>query len=113
MKHYETYLEMLQKKTEAARAENDGMCGDIKPNQKKSSSFFYKRNQKGLEDLNFLDVQLEMRFSSEAKMSASGMDDAEFFISVNPGEPPKPLGTTVSGGELSRDSSCDQDGTGR
>ena len=35
-------------------------------------------------------------------MSVSGMDDAEFFISVNPGEPPKPLGTTVSGGELSR-----------
>lgn len=35
-------------------------------------------------------------------MSALGMDDAEFFISVNPGEPPKPLGTTVSGGELSR-----------
>ena len=70
--------------------------------RKKAAISFTKEIKAGLEDLNFLDVQLEMRFLQEAKMSALGMDDAEFFISVNPGEPPKPLGTTVSGGELSR-----------
>lgn len=102
LEHYETYLEMLQKKTEAARAEMMECAETLSKIRKRAAVSFTKEIKKGLEDLNFLDVQLEMRFSSEAKMSASGMDDAEFFISVNPGEPPKPLGTTVSGGELSR-----------
>ena len=30
------------------------------------------------------------------------MDDAEFLISTNPGEPLKPLSKVASGGELSR-----------
>ena len=102
LEHYETYLEMLQKKTEAARAEMMECAETLSKIRKRAAVSFTKEIKKGLEDLNFLDVQLEMRFSSEAKMSAPGMDDAEFFISVNPGEPPKPLGTTVSGGELSR-----------
>ncbi|WP_353947929.1 DNA repair protein RecN [Sporolactobacillus sp. Y61] len=32
----------------------------------------------------------------------TGIDDAEFLISTNPGEPMKPLAKTASGGELSR-----------
>lgn len=33
---------------------------------------------------------------------AHGIDKAEFFISTNPGEEPKPLAKTASGGEISR-----------
>ncbi len=33
---------------------------------------------------------------------ASGMDDIEFLISANPGQPPMPLARIASGGELSR-----------
>lgn len=36
------------------------------------------------------------------KMTASGIDEVEFFFSPNPGEPPKPLARIASGGELSR-----------
>ncbi len=35
-------------------------------------------------------------------LSASGWDVVEFLFSANPGEPPKPLASVVSGGELSR-----------
>ena len=35
-------------------------------------------------------------------LTARGQDDIEFLISVNPGEPPKPLVKIASGGELSR-----------
>jgi DNA repair protein RecN (Recombination protein N) len=35
-------------------------------------------------------------------LGATGRDRAEFLLSSNPGEPPRPLGRVVSGGELSR-----------
>ena len=35
-------------------------------------------------------------------MSSDGVDDVEFMLSTNPGEPLKPLGDVASGGELSR-----------
>ncbi len=37
-----------------------------------------------------------------ARLTASGIDRAEFLIAPNPGEPPKALGKVASGGELSR-----------
>ena len=57
--------------------------------RKKAAISFTKEIKAGLEDLNFLDVQLEMRFLQEAKCLLWEMDDERFFISVNPGEPPK------------------------
>jgi len=36
------------------------------------------------------------------KFYPNGMDQVEFYISTNPGEPPKPLTKIASGGELSR-----------
>lgn len=36
------------------------------------------------------------------EINRSGMDEVEFYISTNPGEPLKPLARTASGGELSR-----------
>ena len=55
-----------------------------------------------LKELNFLDVRFEMQFERTADYTANGVDDAEFWISTNPGEPTKPLGKVASGGELSR-----------
>lgn len=53
-------------------------------------------------DLNFLDVQFTMNFETLGDFTANGLDDGEFMISTNPGEPVKPLGKIASGGELSR-----------
>lgn len=55
-----------------------------------------------LADLNFLHVSFDMHFASLSSYTANGMDEAEFLISTNPGEPVKPLGMVASGGELSR-----------
>ncbi|MBP5617725.1 MAG: DNA repair protein RecN [Clostridia bacterium] len=38
----------------------------------------------------------------ETDLTSNGIDDVEFLISVNPGEPPKPMAKIASGGELSR-----------
>lgn len=57
---------------------------------------------KSLGELNFLEVDFSMRFASLERFTANGMDDAEFYISTNPGQEPQPLGKVASGGELSR-----------
>ena len=56
----------------------------------------------GLRELNFLDVQFEMEFRRLDHFTAGGIDEPEFLISTNPGEPIRPLGMVASGGELSR-----------
>ena len=51
------------------------------------------------------EVRVDVRpFRPDEPESArdAGLDDVEFLISPNPGEPPKPLRKIASGGELSR-----------
>lgn len=56
------------------------------------------------EELKFLDMpNVRIVFKHEkGKLTANGMDIMELMISVNPGEPPKPIAKIASGGELSR-----------
>ena len=61
-----------------------------------------KKIQKGLEDLNFEQVQFEIHFAEKKEYSKGGIDDAEFRISLNQGQQVKPLTEVASGGELSR-----------
>jgi len=50
-------------------------------------------------------TRVELRFADalpESEWTARGVDQAEFFVSMNPGEDLRPLTRVVSGGELSR-----------
>ena len=58
--------------------------------------------KKNLKDLNFLNADFKISFSTAEKISANGFDKIEFLISTNPGEELKPLASVASGGELSR-----------
>lgn len=55
-----------------------------------------------LEELNFLQVKFEFRFSKSNKLQSNGQDEVEMFISTNVGHDLRPLGEVSSGGELSR-----------
>ena len=46
-------------------------------------------------------VKLEV-MQTKGKLTINGMDNIEFLISANVGEPPKPISKIASGGELSR-----------
>lgn len=70
--------------------------------RKKYAEELVKEIKKALLDMNFLDVQFDMNFSRKDHFSATGIDEAEFLISTNPGEKLLPLGKVASGGELSR-----------
>ncbi|MCH5349540.1 MAG: DNA repair protein RecN, partial [Oscillospiraceae bacterium] len=56
------------------------------------------------DELKFLDMpNVRIAFEhSKGKLTLNGMDIMELMISVNPGEPPKPIAKIASGGELSR-----------
>ena len=54
-----------------------------------------------LRELAFSKADFEIDIKQEA-ISHYGLDKVEFLFSANPGEPPKPLAKTASGGELSR-----------
>jgi len=49
-----------------------------------------------------VEVRFETHESRESTWMPSGLDQAEFFVSPNPGEDLRPLARIVSGGELSR-----------
>lgn len=62
---------------------------------------FVKLVSSELEYLDMPNVRIEVSFE-EGNLTPAGMDNVEFLISANIGEPPKPISKIASGGELSR-----------
>ena len=77
-------------------------CTKISEIRKDVAVTLAKRIKEELEDLNFLGVEFEIKFTKREKISRDGFDAVEFLISTNPGQPLKPLQMVASGGELSR-----------
>jgi DNA repair protein RecN (Recombination protein N) len=67
---------------------------------------FAQQIEAHLAELAMDSTRFEVRFNAEplpeSLWSADGIDQAEFFVSPNPGEDLRPLARIVSGGELSR-----------
>ncbi|MBR3269008.1 MAG: DNA repair protein RecN [Oscillospiraceae bacterium] len=77
------------------------LAKQLTAHRQKLAEVFSKRVAEELSELNMPKVKLSVAFS-QGKLTPSGMDRAEFLISANPGEPPKPIAQIASGGELSR-----------
>lgn len=77
-------------------------CTRISAMRKEVAVTLTERIKEELEDLNFLGVEFEIRFTKKDKISRDGYDAVDFLISTNPGQPMKPLQMVASGGELSR-----------
>ena len=78
------------------------LCQELTDARKQVAEELTEKIADGLRDLNFLDVTFTMEFRPLPHYTAGGLDEAEFLISMNPGEPVRPLGQVASGGELSR-----------
>ena len=85
--------ELLHKVTEQAKA--------LYEYREKVARQFTERVTAELEFLNMEGVIIEVRHE-KGKLTVNGMDSAEFLISANKGEEPKPISKIASGGELSR-----------
>ncbi len=84
---------LLQSVTEKAKA--------LSAHRQQLAEQFASRVGEELAQLDMPKVHLEVAMT-RGKLTANGMDTAEFLISANPGEPPKPIAQIASGGELSR-----------
>lgn len=102
LKDYDTYLAALQKRMNQTEEELRELSYELSNLRKVDAKILEQAIKEGLLDLNFLDVKFEIVFAETQQYSANGIDDIEFMISMNPGEPIKPLGDVASGGELSR-----------
>lgn len=99
---YDTYLANLEKQyrqSEERLRENSEKMSEIRSRYAKKLS---QMIQAELIDLNFLETNFETEVSQTGTLSAEGMDEVCFLISMNPGSPLRPLGDVASGGELSR-----------
>lgn len=102
LQDYDSYIEELQRNLAKAEEELRQFSDALSELRKSAAKELVARIKEGLLDLNFLDVQFEMVFTNTEHFTSNGTDEAEFMISMNPGEPVRALGDVASGGELSR-----------
>ncbi len=102
LQDYEAYLAGLEKKAREAEALLAKACRSLSQVRKSQAAILEEAVQKGLEELNFADVRFEIHFEELKSYTGNGTDDVEFMISLNPGQPLRPLKDVASGGELSR-----------
>ena len=99
---YDTYLNKLRDSMDKKETELRKVSEAVSQLRRDKSVSLVEAIVEALRDLNFLDVKFEMNFELLSDYTSNGIDDAQFMISTNPGEPVKPLGKIASGGELSR-----------
>lgn len=78
-------------------------CRRLTELRTKAAKEFQKKMKRELLELNFNQVDFRAEIKSrEEQVSGNGCDSVIFYISMNPGEPVRPLDAIASGGELSR-----------
>jgi len=96
----------LLKRLETATAEYLSKAGELSRRRRAAAGQFAREMEGLLDELAMARTRFEVRFNDgelpESGWSERGIDNAEFFVSPNPGEELRPLARIVSGGELSR-----------
>ena len=78
-------------------------CRRLTELRTKAAKEFQEKMKRELLELNFNQVDFRAEIKSrEEQISGNGCDSVIFYISMNPGEPVRPLDAIASGGELSR-----------
>lgn len=99
----EAYVARLSQESERARQTLLDQSYALSKIRKEQAKVLSEQMKTALLDLNFLDVVFEIKVEEDAeKLTATGINEVEFMISLNPGEAVKPLSMIASGGELSR-----------
>ena len=102
LEKYEENVRILREKLEDAQKDLEEASHELSEIRKQYARKLSLEIVEGLRELNFLEVDFEIVFRKTNTYSANGYDEIEYEISTNPGEPRKPFGKVVSGGELSR-----------
>ena len=99
---YENYIRSLNENCQKAKEKMEKTAGKLSEIRRKQAKTLEKSIGESLKELNFADVKFEIQFRTLDACTPAGMDEVEFMISMNPGQPVRPLTNVASGGELSR-----------
>ncbi len=102
LEDYDRYIDELRAKAARSEEELKKNAKKLTALRKKQAKILGQAIEDGLKELNFENVQFQIQFNPTKGYTAEGADDVEFMISLNPGQPLKPLANVASGGELSR-----------
>lgn len=100
----EEKLDQLEQEAESLKAEYLAIAEKLSEGRNKQGAKLSKIISKQIKTLGMpgaeFDIQLQPLEPSQ--YSAKGLEQVEFYVQTNPGQPAKPLGKVASGGELSR-----------
>lgn len=111
LQNRETHLAKLEKQLVTQKEELLGKAMKLSNVRQKNAEILTSQILQELKELYMEKTKFEVVFLkkpvqgqvlSHRDIARNGLDEVEFYISTNPGEPLKPLAKTASGGELSR-----------
>lgn len=91
LEDYENYIAGFKARSGTKRAEACKVTKKLTKIRKEQAQIMEQAITEGLADLNFEDVKFSIAFEKSGSYSANGSDDVEFMISLNPGQPVRPL----------------------
>ena len=94
--------EELREQYRGMLAEAKGIAAELTEQRRKAAKQLEGEIVRELSELDMDKVKMRVAVRTGTRLSAHGCDTVTFEISVNPGEPEKPLSKVASGGELSR-----------
>jgi DNA repair protein RecN (Recombination protein N) len=104
LSHAEERGRELEEQLDASLSEFRKLAKSLSRARKKAADSFSTAVTEAMEGLGMPGGRFEIGISQLAENDARpwGIDNVEFLISANPGQPPMPLSKVASGGELSR-----------
>ncbi len=103
MSDWEAYRKKVSDRLSQAEKALSGICGEVSALRRETAQILSQKLQGALQDLNFLKAGVRIDVEpDETAYTRNGYDTVTMMLSLNPGEPYKPLSSVASGGELSR-----------
>ncbi len=102
LKNSELNIERLENRIQLLEKEVFENANSLSIKRKSSAAQFTESVLEVLKELDMPNVQMETVFAATNQLTEFGIDEAEFYFSVNPGEQTKPMAKCASGGEMSR-----------
>ncbi len=99
---YDEAREKCEKELAKTEKELLKLCEKLTEIRKKGAEVLAERIRLEMVEMGFLDVKFALDFKKLKEPTANGIDEVHFVVSLNPGEPVRPLSEVASGGELSR-----------
>lgn len=98
----EDRIRELKEEVKSLKADVYRLGNAISKERAAGAKILKERTEKELQELGMKGTKFEARFIPLEDASETGLEEVEFLISPNPGEPVKPLAKIASGGEISR-----------